>query len=127
VDRPQYRIGTTESGYWEIIASSDDKKYWGEGREVVKKVSIEKQSWEEKPHSMEFSLPGLTVLFYKFFGEKDMFRPAKTQPGAKAQQKAEVKDKAVIQAAKARHGAPAKQPAKVKNAAKKNTAKKKER
>ena len=66
VAREKYRIGTEDSGSWELINHSDNKEYWGHGSELSQKVMIDHQAWEEKTNSMEFDLPGLTVNFYKF-------------------------------------------------------------
>jgi 1,4-alpha-glucan branching enzyme len=82
VDREQYRIGTAEFGHWTLIDHSDKVEYWGQGRAVNEKVVIEEKTWEHKENSMEFSLPGLTVLMYKF-----------TQGKMKAKAEAEAKEK----------------------------------
>jgi 1,4-alpha-glucan branching enzyme len=67
VDRPQYRIGLEENnGSWKLIDHSDKNEYWGQAREVRDLVKIEKHAWEHKDWSMEFALPGLTVLIYKW-------------------------------------------------------------
>jgi hypothetical protein len=67
VDRPQYRIGLEENnGSWKLIDHSDKPEYWGQAREVRDLVKIEKHAWEHKDWSMEFALPGLTVLIYKW-------------------------------------------------------------
>ena len=56
-------------------------------------------SWEHKDHSMEFSLPGLTALIYKFIPGKKKAEPkdkakAEVKVKAKAKAKAEPKVKA---------------------------------
>ncbi len=66
VDRPQYRIGTEANGKWMLLTHSDEIQYWGKNRPVPEIVMIEENSWEFKTRSMEFVLPGLTVLLYKF-------------------------------------------------------------
>ncbi|HJW27961.1 MAG TPA: 1,4-alpha-glucan branching protein GlgB, partial [Saprospiraceae bacterium] len=71
VDREQYRIGTSETGSWKLIDHSDKPEYWGKNRTVKEKVKIEKMAWEHKDRSMEFVLPGLTVLFYKWIPAKE--------------------------------------------------------
>ena len=69
VDRPEYRIGTEGDGSWELMDHSDNEHYWGRGRGMHAKVKIEHKTWDHKERSMEFSLPGLTALFYKWKGE----------------------------------------------------------
>jgi 1,4-alpha-glucan branching enzyme len=80
VDRAQYRIGTEEFGTWTLINHSDKTEYWGQGRTVKEKVIIEEKAWEHKDYSMEFALPGLTVLIYRF-------TPGKKKEKAKAEVK----------------------------------------
>ena len=52
-----------------------------------KKVLIDKTAWEEKSHSMEFNLPGLTVCFYKY-------RPEKVEKTKENKQSVKAKSKA---------------------------------
>jgi len=92
VDREQYRIGTQEFGHWTLIDHSDKVEYWGQGRAVNEKVVIEEKTWEHKENSMEFSLPGLTVLMYKFTQGK-MKGKAKAKAKAEAEAEAEAKAK----------------------------------
>lgn len=86
VDRPEYRIGLekAEKGKWNLVDHSDKSIYWGRDREVNAIVEIEGTSWENKNHSMEFALPGLTVAIYKWEAGKK-----------KADKKAKVKAKAM--------------------------------
>ena len=71
VHRNQYRIGTLEQGTWNLINHSDKDVYWGNNNDVKQKVAIEEIAWEHKDNSMEFDLPALTVLFYKWEGEEE--------------------------------------------------------
>jgi 1,4-alpha-glucan branching enzyme len=66
VDREAYRIGVENEGSWELIDHSDKIEYWGRGREVRNLVTIETMAWEHKEKSMEFVLPGLTALIYRW-------------------------------------------------------------
>ncbi|MEP6795862.1 MAG: 1,4-alpha-glucan branching protein GlgB [Saprospiraceae bacterium] len=67
VDRAQYRIGLESgSGEWNLIENSDKNLYWGSDRAINDKVKIEDLNWEHKNHSMEFNLPGLTCLIYRW-------------------------------------------------------------
>ena len=66
VDRLQYRIGTEAYGEWTLLDHSDKEVYWGDNRLVHEKVAIEDKPWDHKSRSMEFSLPGLTAVMYKW-------------------------------------------------------------
>jgi 1,4-alpha-glucan branching enzyme len=84
VDRPQYRIGTEAEGAWNLINHSDKTEYWGQGRSVNEKVTIEEKPWEHKTRSMEFALPGLTAVIYKWVkGRKKEKTEAKAKVKAK--------------------------------------------
>lgn len=78
VDRNEYRIGLeNDNGSWELINSSDRHDYWGNESVVIKNVPIENIPWDYKEQSMSFSLPGLTVLIYRY-------KQAKAKTKAKA-------------------------------------------
>lgn len=66
VDRDQYRIGCTGSGSWELMTCSDDQPYWGYNKKVAEVVRVEKVQWDNKEKSVEFEIPGLTMLLYKW-------------------------------------------------------------
>jgi 1,4-alpha-glucan branching enzyme len=66
VDRHEYRIGTDASGAYHLADHSGRTEYWGRNAEVRSNVKIEATPWEQKTGSMEFTLPGLTALIYKF-------------------------------------------------------------
>ena len=102
VDRPQYRIGTEEHGEWTLLNHSDKLEYWGQGREVPEKVVIEEMAWEHKTRSMEFALPGLTVVIYKWVKGKEQGARSKekasTPLSASSAEGKELKAKAVHKA-----------------------------
>ncbi|MEP6645972.1 MAG: 1,4-alpha-glucan branching protein GlgB [Saprospiraceae bacterium] len=85
VDRPQYRIGIEEDnpGSWVLIENSDKELFWGSDRPVTEKVTIENVSWEHKNHSMEFNLPGLTCLIYRWVQGKQKARSMGQEAGEK--------------------------------------------
>ena len=66
VTRESYRIGTTGSGKWQLVENSNDPKYWGGENDAKKTVPVDATPWEEQPESVEFNLPGLGVLIYKW-------------------------------------------------------------
>jgi 1,4-alpha-glucan branching enzyme len=94
VDRPEYRIGTEEYGEWTLLDHSDKAVYWGQDRDVPEKVVIEEIPWEHKSHSMQFSLPGLTVVMYKWLKVHKPKAAQKEKAEVKAEVKAEAKAKA---------------------------------
>ena len=51
-------------GAWHPVLNSDDPKYGGWGTELPA-VHAEKSPWKDLPYSAEFTLPPLSVLFYK--------------------------------------------------------------
>ena len=85
VDRPDYRIGTEEHGDWTLLNHSDKAEYWGNDRSVHEKVAIEEKPWDHKSRSMEFALPGLTVVMYKW--QKGKEQGARRKEEAKADTK----------------------------------------
>jgi len=64
VKREHYRIGLPKAGAYELVLNSDDKKYGGWGTELPEVVA-EESPWGEYQFSGEFTLPPLSVLFYK--------------------------------------------------------------
>ena len=66
VDRAEYRIGTDNTGTWSLLTDSDQAQYWGQDKKVRKSVRIENTPWDHKEQSMEFTIPGLTCLLYKW-------------------------------------------------------------
>ncbi len=70
VVRDQYRIGTEEEGSWALIDHSDKAKYWGKEGHVHDNVKIENTQWDHRSKSMEFSLPGLTMVIYRWIPAK---------------------------------------------------------
>ena len=64
VKREHYRLGLPKAGDWEIILNSDEKKYGGWGT-TLPAITAEKSPWGDLQYSAEFTLPPLSVLFYK--------------------------------------------------------------
>src|SRR4029453_17166690 len=101
-------IGTEEEGKWNLIDHSDKAMYWGKDRSVNESVVIEEVAWEHKKLSMEFKLPGLTAILYKWQpGKKKAEAKAKVSKSSapfqgaggiklKAEDKAKSEDKAKV-------------------------------
>ena len=64
VKREHYRIGLPKPGIYEVMLNSDEKKYGGWGTELPV-ITAEASPWGELPYSSDFTLPPLSVLFYK--------------------------------------------------------------
>ena len=64
VKREHYRLGLSKPGAWELALNSDEKKYGGWGTELPE-IAAEESPWGELLYSAEFTLPPLSVLYYK--------------------------------------------------------------
>ncbi len=65
VVRQNYRIGVNElCGYQEIF-NSDDVNYWGSGVKNEGVKQAEAISWNDKPHSLQVTLPPLSTIVLK--------------------------------------------------------------
>ena len=64
VKREHYRIGLPKAGSYELLLNSDAVKYGGWGNELPEIVA-EESPWGDLNYSAEFTLPPLSVLYYK--------------------------------------------------------------
>lgn len=64
VKREHYRLGLPKPGAYELLLNSDDPKYGGWGNELPE-IWAEKSPWGDLSCSAEFTLPPLSVLFYR--------------------------------------------------------------
>lgn len=66
VTRAGFRIGVPAAGKWKEVLSSDAKIYNGTGDHQNGTIKADKQEWNGREHSIEFTLPPLaTVVFQK--------------------------------------------------------------
>lgn len=63
-----FKLGVQDLGEYQVILSSDDKKYWGSAYKTQKKYQGEVEAWNGQPHSVSLSLPPLASLFILFKG-----------------------------------------------------------
>ncbi|WJG07852.1 1,4-alpha-glucan branching protein GlgB [Aliiglaciecola sp. LCG003] len=63
VPRDNFRLGVPDSGSYELVLNTDDKKYWGSGYPVLDSMQAEPQSWNNQPHSICINLPPLATMF----------------------------------------------------------------
>jgi 1,4-alpha-glucan branching enzyme len=64
VPRPQYRVGVPREGWWAEMVNTNALRYGGSGHghaEPVKTISLK---WDGRPHAVDLSLPGMTVLYF---------------------------------------------------------------
>ena len=64
VKREHYRLGLPKAGEYELLLNSDEEKYGGWGTELPDIVA-EESPWDKLQYSADFTLPPLSVLFYK--------------------------------------------------------------
>ncbi|MDR0987333.1 MAG: 1,4-alpha-glucan branching protein GlgB [Ruminococcus sp.] len=65
VDRKNYRIGVPIEGSYEQVFSSEDPKFGGTGFVDNKKVKTEDFAMHGYDNSIELTIPGLSVMFFK--------------------------------------------------------------
>lgn len=65
VPRYNYRIGVAESGIYEEVFNSDDKKYQGSGVTNVGQITTEEPGWNFKPYAIQVVLPPLAVVVFE--------------------------------------------------------------
>ncbi len=65
IPRKKYRIGMPKAGTLVQVFNSDFKKFFGSGVSNSKKISIEEQGWDNRKHSVEITLPPLSMIAFK--------------------------------------------------------------
>ena len=66
--RNNYRVGIPYEGNWKEILNTDAKCYGGVGEGNLGGLHSEKFSWNNRPFSLNMTLPPLTSLVFKFQG-----------------------------------------------------------
>ena len=66
VPRENYRIGLPKSGSLKQVFNSDDKKYYGTGEYKNTKLTSEEKEWNNRQHSLELTLPPLSMIAFKY-------------------------------------------------------------
>ena len=69
VVRNNYRIGVYEAGNYQEIFNSDDKNYWGSGVKNEGFMKAEEIGWNDKPRSINVTLPPLATIVIKLIRE----------------------------------------------------------
>ena len=65
VVRKNYRIGVPENCRYQEIFNSDDVNYWGSGVKNDGIRQAQQQNWNERPYSIELTLPALSTIVIK--------------------------------------------------------------
>ena len=66
VPRENYRIGLPKSGSLKQVFNSHDKKYYGTGEYKNTKLTAEEKEWNNRQHSLELTLPPLSMIAFKY-------------------------------------------------------------
>ena len=66
VPRENYRIGLPKSGSLKQVFNCDDKKYYGTGEYKNTKLTSEEKEWNNRQHSLELTLPPLSMIAFKY-------------------------------------------------------------
>lgn len=65
IPQVNYRVGVPKAGTYEEIWNSDDPRFGGTGGRTESLVFSEKAPWHQQDHSIEITLPPLSVLILK--------------------------------------------------------------
>ncbi|MDP5040449.1 MAG: alpha amylase C-terminal domain-containing protein, partial [Paraglaciecola sp.] len=68
VPRDNFLLGVQDEGTYQLLMNTDDKKYWGSGYKVVKKMTSKAKPWNGQPAAISINLPPLASLFIIFKG-----------------------------------------------------------
>lgn len=65
MNRKNYCIGVPDKGEYEIIFSSDDKKYGGYGYFKASKITAQEKKLHGFPYSLSVNVPSISIIFIK--------------------------------------------------------------
>ena len=65
VDRENYKIGVPAAGEYEVVLTSDDKKYGGNGKRETFIYKAKKEQYGEFSHTLKINIEGNTILYIK--------------------------------------------------------------
>ncbi|MGS2722059.1 1,4-alpha-glucan branching protein GlgB [Paraglaciecola aestuariivivens] len=68
VPHNDFRLGVKDAGSYQVILNSDDKKYWGSGYKLPKKLHSSSTPWHNQGHSISLNLPPLATLYVLYKG-----------------------------------------------------------
>ncbi|WP_334048776.1 1,4-alpha-glucan branching protein GlgB [Alteromonas gracilis] len=64
VPRKHFRIGVDEACSLSLALNTDAGEFWGSNYEVVSEVDTQNTPWNDRPYSVEVTLPPLSTVFY---------------------------------------------------------------
>ena len=64
VPRKHFRIGVDEACSLSLALNTDASEFWGSNYEVVSEVDTQNTPWNDRPYSVEVTLPPLSTVFY---------------------------------------------------------------
>jgi len=64
VPRKHFRLGIDEACSLALALNTDASEFWGSNYEVVSTVESQNIPWNDRPHSVEVTLPPLSTIFY---------------------------------------------------------------
>ena len=65
VDRENYKIGVPSAGEYEVVLTSDDEKYGGNGKRETFIYKAKKEQYGEFSHTLKINIEGNTILYIK--------------------------------------------------------------
>jgi 1,4-alpha-glucan branching enzyme len=68
VPHENFLVGVQDSGTYQLLLNTDDKKYWGSGFKVLKKMQSQDKSWNNQAAAISLNLPPLASLFIIYKG-----------------------------------------------------------
>lgn len=68
VPHENFLVGVQDSGTYQLLLNTDDKKYWGSGFKVLKKMQSQDKSWNNQAAAISLNLPPLASLFIVYKG-----------------------------------------------------------
>ncbi len=66
VPRPNHRVGVPQAGLWVEILNTNGKRYGGDGAGHAEPVKTSPIKWDDRLHSVELTLPGMSTMFFRF-------------------------------------------------------------
>ena len=68
VPHENFLVGVQDAGTYQLLLNTDDKKYWGSGFKVLKKMQSQDKSWNNQAAAINLNLPPLASLFIVYKG-----------------------------------------------------------
>ena len=66
MDWKDYKLGVVKGGKYRLILNSDDERFGGNGKAVVKEVTAVKENCDYKDYSITLDIPAYSALVFKY-------------------------------------------------------------